>query len=381
MFELQAAAKGLRFRFEPQGTIPEVVRADEQRVRQILINLLGNAIKFTAVGQVTLRVRYARELAWLDVEDTGPGLDAGEIERIFEPFARGASAASAAPGAGLGLTIAKMLTALMGGEMSVSSTPGSGSVFHVKLFLPEVHQTTRHPARVAPARAPPSRGAYAGERRRVLVVDNEEADRELLVTVLTPLGFALRQASSGHDCLDLLAAGYRPHAILMDLAMPGIDGWETLRRVRELAAAGAAPSDVQLAVVSANAFDKGLDNDVGIGAEDFILKPVRHAELLDWLERRLELVWIDLAAPPRAASAMAVAPGVRIFPAASALQALAQAAQLGYYRGLMNTLDEIGQAQPQCEAFVAEVRELARQFQFDAITHILQQAPREPQPN
>jgi len=381
MFELQAAAKGLRFRFEPQGTIPEVVRADEQRVRQILINLLGNAIKFTAVGQVTLRVRYARELAWLDVEDTGPGLDAGEIERIFEPFARGASAASAAPGAGLGLTIAKMLTALMGGEMSVSSAPGSGSVFHVKLFLPEVHQTTRHPARVAPARAPPSRGAYAGERRRVLVVDNEEADRELLVTVLTPLGFALRQASSGHDCLDLLAAGYRPHAILMDLAMPGIDGWETLRRVRELAAAGAAPSDVQLAVVSANAFDKGLDNDVGIGAEDFILKPVRHAELLDWLERRLELVWIDPAAPPRAASAMGAAPDVRIFPTASALQALAQAAQLGYYRGLMNTLDEIGQAQPQCEAFVAEVRELARQFQFDAIAKILQQAPREPQPN
>ncbi|MFS2055231.1 sensor histidine kinase, partial [Variovorax sp. CT11-76] len=111
MFELQAAEKGLAFRFEAAGTLPEVVRADEKRVCQILINLLGNAIKFTAAGQVTLRLAYAREFAAVEIEDTGPGMTAAEIERIFEPFARGDSAgAAAAPGAGLGLTIAKMLT-------------------------------------------------------------------------------------------------------------------------------------------------------------------------------------------------------------------------------------------------------------------------------
>ena len=195
-----------------------------------------------------------------------------------------------------------MLTDLMGGEMTVTSTPGRGFGLPRQAVPARGAPATRQPAPGCTgrcARRQPRR-AYAGERRRILVVDNEEADRELLVTVLAPLGFELRQAASGHDCLDLLAAGYRPHAILMDLAMPGIDGWETLRRVRELAAAGAAPSDVQLAIVSANAFDKGLDNDVGIGTEDFILKPVRHAELLDWLERRLELVWID--APRRRAA-------------------------------------------------------------------------------
>jgi len=371
MFELQAAAKGLAFRFDVQGVIPEVVRADEKRVRQILINLLGNAIKFTSTGQVTLRVRHAREMAWLDIEDTGPGLTAAEIERIFEPFARGGTSGTAAPGAGLGLTIASMLTALMGGELKVTSVPGVGSVFHVKLFLPEVHAAvTSHGAAMPAAVMRPRRG-YAGPRRRILVVDNEEADRELLVHVLEPLGFELRQAASGHDALDLLAAGYRPDLVFMDLAMPGIDGWETLRRIRQMKL-----PDVQCAIVSANAFDKALDNDAGIRPEDFIVKPVRHSELLDWIGQRLGLVWLDApaeAAPPRADARQAEA---MTYPDAAALAALAQGVALGYYRGILNTLDEIERTQPGHTAFVRTLRELARQFQFEAIHQILQQAPR-----
>ena len=377
LFELQAAAKGLAFRFDVQGTLPEVVRADEKRLRQILINLLGNAVKFTAQGTVTLRVRHAREMARIEVEDTGPGLTAEEIERIFEPFARGGSGgstAAAAPGAGLGLTIAKMLTALMGGELTVSSTPGAGSVFHVKLFLPEVHAEALGKAAPAPAVARRARKGYAGERRRILVVDNEEPDRELLVQLLEPLGFELRQAASGHDALDLLATGYRPHAVFMDLAMPGIDGWETLRRVRLMPI-----RDMVCAVVSANAFDKALDNDVGIRPEDFIVKPVRHSELLDWLERRLGLQWLhDEAAVAPAVPALPGAcatPAPLAYPDAAALAALAQVVALGYYRGILNTLDDIERSQPAHRAFVNTMRQLAKQFQFDAMGQILEQAP------
>ncbi|MES2401184.1 MAG: ATP-binding protein, partial [Pseudomonadota bacterium] len=233
MFELQAAAKGLGFVFEASGNLPETVRADEKRVRQIIINLLGNAIKFTAQGQVTFRLRYAREMAYVDIEDTGPGMSQAELAQIFEPFARGGAAGQSAegtPGAGLGLTIAKMLTDLMGGEMTVLSTPGKGSSFRIRLFLPEVHGAVAQGTSAPAARRQP-RG-YAGERRKLLVVDNEEPDRELLVQLLAPMGFELRTAASGHDCLDLLAAGYQPDVIFMDLAMPGIDGWETLRRIR-----------------------------------------------------------------------------------------------------------------------------------------------------
>jgi len=265
----------------------------------------------------------------------------------------------------------------MGGELTVSSTPGVGSVFHVKLFLPEVHGDVlgkaAAPAALA-AHGQRQRKGYAGERRRILVVDNEEPDRELLVQLLEPLGFELRQAASGHDALDLLATGYRPHVIFMDLAMPGIDGWETLRRVRQMHL-----PNVQCAIVSANAFDKALDNDVDIRPEDFIVKPVRHSELLDWLERRLGLQWqYDEAttAPAGAEPAVAfAAPAPLTYPDAAALLALSQAVSLGYYRGILNTLDDIERSQPAHSAFVGTMRQLAQQFQFDAMGQILEQAP------
>jgi len=371
MFEPQARAKGLAFHFDPLGVLPEQVRADEKRLRQILINLLGNAIKFTASGHVRLRVRYALEMAVIDIEDTGPGLSADELERIFEPFARGTSSAPSspgAPGAGLGLTIAKMLTDLMGGEMTVTSTPGQGAVFRVKLFLPEIRGGD---AKTLPPAAPRQRRAYLGPRRKLLVVDNEEPDRELLVQLLQPLGFEVRTAASGHDALDLLAAGYGPDAVLMDLAMPGIDGWETIRRMR-------ADGHIQahVAIVSANAFDKGLDNDVGIRPEDFITKPVRHSELLDWLERRLGLQWTDAAeAAPAVPPSPPAAPPARVWPDAASLQALREVAELGFYRGILNQLAALDAAQPACRGLAQEVRALAQQFQFEAIGQLLAQAP------
>lgn len=364
MFELQAAAKGLGFRFETSGHLPELVRADEKRVRQILINLLGNAIKFTAQGQVIFRLRHAREMAYIDIEDTGPGMGEAELAQIFEPFARGATAGQSAegtPGAGLGLTIAKMLTDLMGGEMTVVSTPGEGSIFRIRLFLPEVHVAAGavKDAATKPARRQP-RG-YDGVRRKLLVVDNEEPDRELLVQLLEPMGFELRTAASGHDCMDLLASGYRPDVIFMDLAMPGIDGWETLRRVR-----ASGHEDIHLAIVSANAFDKGAENDAGILPEDFILKPVRHTELIDWLERRLAIKWrYDLAADDGDSVVQAVPP--RVLPDASQLAALLEVVNLGFYRGIMNNLAEIERQRPEAAAFVDEMRVLARQFQFEAM--------------
>jgi CheY-like chemotaxis protein/anti-sigma regulatory factor (Ser/Thr protein kinase) len=339
--------------------VPDVVRADEKRVRQILINLLGNGIKFTARGQVVFRVSYKREMALFEVEDTGPGLSADELEQIFEPFARGNSAAHSAPGAGLGLTMAKMLTDLMGGELTATSTPGVGSVFRVRLFLPEVHA-----AGVArQVRAPQLRRGYEGARRKILVVDNEEADREVLVHLLEPLGFELRTAASGHDALDLLAAGLQPDAILMDLAMPGIDGWETIRRLRRLGDLRA-----KVAIVSANAFDKALENDVGIRPEDFITKPVRHTELLDWLERQLGLRWLQEAVAPVPAAADAQD---WKWPRPDLLAPLQQAVQLGYYRGILNQLEAIEAAQPECADFAAAMRDLARQFQFEAIARVL----------
>ncbi|VWX57204.1 Signal transduction histidine kinase [Burkholderiales bacterium 8X] len=363
MFELQAAEKGLAFRFEPEGPLPELVRADEKRVRQIVINLLGNAIKFTTSGKVTLRVRYAREFATIEIEDTGPGMTPEELGRIFEPFARGETVRPSAPGAGLGLTIAKMLTDLMGGEMNVQSVRGSGSTFRIRLFVPRVHDASpaARPA-APPAKQSRQRRGYAGPRRRILVVDNEEADRELLVHLLEPLGFELRTAASGHDALDLVAAGWNPDLMFVDLAMPGIDGWETIRRARRLGLA-----DAHVAIVSANAFDKRLENDVGIAPDDFFVKPVRHSELLDWIERRLDIEWTE-AKPSAAECAPAGDIQAARLPSAPRLRALEEAVGLGYLRGILNQLDQIDAAEPDCAGWTAAQRLLARRFQFEAMS-------------
>ena len=279
----------------------------------------------------------------------------------------------ASGGSGLGLTIAKMLTDLMGGELSATSVLGQGSVFKVRLFLPDLHMPPASAQQAAPHSKP--RVAYAGARRKVLVVDNEEADRELLVSLLEPLGFEVRTAASGHDCLDLLAAGLQPDVVLLDLAMPGIDGWETLRRIRGNPALGG--SEPQVAIVSANAFDRGLDNGLGLPPEDFIVKPVRHSELLDWLERRLELVWVEKptveastqSAPSVAQDMQPVAVGVL---PASACRAVLEVARLGYYRGVLNQLQSLQVQHPECAAFIAQQEALARQYQFETMAEQLQ---------
>ncbi len=390
LFELQAAGKGISFRCVTDPNLPEVVRADEKRLRQILINVLGNAVKFTQRGGVVFRVRHAREMATFEIEDTGPGIAASEMAQIFEPFGRGAASGAGggsgpAGSTGLGLTISKMLTDLMGGEITVHSTPtaapaaqhpaadagGAGTVFRIRLFLPEVR------AAVAGRKLPGSqRVGYSGARKRVLVVDNEEVDRGLICSMLVPLGFDVRQAASGWECLEVLR-DFSPDAILMDLAMPGIDGWETVRRLRN-----ERLSDAPLAIVSANAFERGADNSAGVATDDFILKPVRKNELLDWLGRALHIEWREqrLVMPLARMSGPDVGPerqtdGLSIvFPAAAELGALQTVIDLGYLRGILRQLDKIEAEDRRCVAFVMQMRSLARNFQLEAMSGLLRQA-------
>ena len=364
MFELQARNKGLGFTYQPQGELPEVVRADEKRLRQILINVIGNAVKFTVRGGVTLGVECRRDMAIFEIRDSGPGIPAADLERIFEPFVRGSTVQ--AGGSGVGLTIARMLTDLMGGEMQVSSTPGEGTLFRIRLFLPQVHSTQ------AASELPRlNRVGYVGVRRRILVVDNEKVDRDLLQNVLEPLGFIVEQAASGYECLAAVPR-FAPHLIFMDLGMPGIDGWETIRRLRQQQV-----SDARIAILSANAYDKGLDNDVGIVAEDFIVKPLKVSQLLDWLGKKLELDWVSSDLPVISKPSKPSQPPPLIAPGAGELAALDELISLGYLRGILNKLAEIERLDARHGEFVRLLRDLARQFQFDAMKEILRKMAHE----
>jgi len=364
MFELQARNKGLSFQYEPQAKLPALVRADQRRLRQILINILGNAVKFTVRGRVVFRLKYQREIAQFEVEDTGPGIPGEELAEIFEPFSRGSAASvGATGGTGLGLTIAKMLADLMGGELTLESPAagGVGCLFRIRLYLPCLRdaQAAREAPRV-------QRLGYVGARRRILIVDNERNDRELLASILAPLDFRLNQAASGQACLQLMPR-FRPHLVFMDLAMPGMDGWETIRRIREAAVRGEF-DDPYVAIISANAFDRGVNNAVGIGAGEFFTKPVRMDELLDWMGRRLALEWVAGDAPPPPEPEP---PAELVPPPVEHLRALAEQVKLGFPRGIQARLDEIEALDPRHAEFVAVLRQLARRFQFDAMAEIL----------
>jgi signal transduction histidine kinase/CheY-like chemotaxis protein len=358
MFEQQAHDKGLTFRYEVDGPLPDCVRADRKRLGQILMNILGNAVKFTVRGEVVLRVRYAREMASFDVQDSGPGILPDEADKIFEPFARGsAGAAVGAGGTGLGLPISRMLVQLMGGQLTVDTTPGLGSTFKVRLQLPRVHAPA--PAQAVSAFAP---AGYAGPRRRILVVDNERNDRELLVNILAPLGFDTVQAGTGAECIAHCADAL-PDLILMDLAMPVMDGWEASRILRRERGA-----TVPILIVSANAYDKGLENPAGIAPEDFIVKPVNVGELLERIGARLGLDWRMQAAPAAAAERPALH-----FPPAAQLDALRAQLALGYVRGITRQLDTIAALDPQYVPFSDALRALAARFDLAAMSAFLDQ--------
>jgi signal transduction histidine kinase/CheY-like chemotaxis protein len=345
MFEQQAQDKGLAFRYEATG-LPDVVRADRKRLGQILMNLLGNAVKFTEHGGVVFRVRYAREMATFEVEDSGPGILPEEAERIFEPYARG-SAGIEAGGTGLGLPITRMLVQLMGGELALATTP-AGTTFTMRLQLPRVHA----PAHVAQVFAPTG---YSGRRRRILVVDNERVDRELLVQILAPLGFETMEAQTGRDAL-LRYAEWQPDLILMDLAMPVMDGWEAARILRH-----EYHATVPILIVSANGYDKVLDNPAGIVSDDFIVKPVNVAELLERIGVRLALDWSMPAVAP-------AAPAVMVFPPPDQLDGLREQLALGYMRGVKNEIEAID---PQYAVFTGALRQLAAKFDLDAMSAFL----------
>jgi len=361
MFELQARNKGLDFEYISIGELPAIVRADQKRLTQILINILGNAVKFTKEGGVKFKVSYAREIAHIVIEDTGPGISPKEYEKIFEPFERGSAADQInIGGTGLGLTISKLLTELMGGEIHFKSQLGKGTRFDIRLFLSEVHQDVE----IAPV-LQSKRVGYIGSRKKVLVVDNEQVDRELVINILAPLGFDVAEAATGQECLDIYQK-FKPDVILMDLAMPVMDGWEASYIIRKI-----HKSDIPIAIVSANAYDKNLENAAGIGSEDFMVKPVNVEDLLAWLGDRLSINWklesdsLNILQSGSLPESISLDDKMR--PEEHHLQEILSLVSIGYVKGLHKKLDEIVKLDTRYEGFVSPMKKLVSQFKLDAV--------------
>jgi signal transduction histidine kinase/CheY-like chemotaxis protein len=351
MFRLQAAAKGIDFIFKRPAVLPVVVYADEKRLRQILINLISNAIKFTKTGSVQFVVHYRSPVAEFEVIDTGPGIQPDDIERIFAPFERGAlGVAQPQTGTGLGLTISRLLAGVMGGDIKVTSTVGVGSTFRVKILLSEVTNPTRN----APVEAPVS--GYLGPRKTILVTDDDPVQRDLLRQVLTPLGFILLSAPDGAACL-ALAQHCRPELFLLDISMSGMDGWKVAETLR-----ANGHHQARILMVSASALEAHGTPLAQPFHDGYLMKPIDIPRLLETIRQLLKIEWTyesDQIAPPRWRPETGLRPPVRH------VEELIGLGQIGYVRAIQVKLDEIGNEYPEHADFVAQMRWLVDRFDLD----------------
>ena len=282
---IRAQEKGLDFSLDVDAAAAQAIDADETRLRQVLINLLGNAVKFTDRGRVALEVRArATEGGHVrlrfEVSDTGVGIRGEDAQRIFEPFEQAGGMAQRAGGTGLGLAISQQLVRLMGGEIRLESVPGQGSTFWFEIGAQVVA-----PAGAAKGPANHSVRGYQGRRRRILVVDDVADNRSMLGTLLGALDFLVDTASGGQEALDRVPVD-KPDLVLMDIQMPLMDGLETMRRLRQQGLG------LPMVAVSANTSRQDRSQALAAGANAFLSKPISREALLDVLAEQLGLRWI-----------------------------------------------------------------------------------------
>jgi len=353
LFEEQARRKGIALRFEPAAALDALVEVDERRLRQILSNLLANAIKFTEQGAVTLRAVLKERLLELEVEDSGVGIPEAEREVIFEPFRQVGDERFRAQGSGLGLAITRRLVEQMRGAIVVESALGQGSRFRVTLPI---------------RRAVPDQSAAApvvGYRRlqgegplRILVADDIESYRDILAQWLIPLGFEVRQAEDGEACL-AEARQWRPDLILLDLRMPKMDGLAAACALRAQTGLDGLP----IVAISAYNFIGDRQAAVEAGCNGYLAKPVQREALLEVLETLLPLRW-EYGAPPAAAAP----PGLDIPEALR--QELRQILRRGDLKRLQLRLEQLA-AGPDAAPALARLRDLAHNFHLRELQALL----------
>jgi PAS domain S-box-containing protein len=298
MFRLRTDEKKLSFAVELIGDVPQFIVTDINKLRQVFINVLGNAVKFTEHGGVAMRVladRDGAEQPWLrvEIEDTGPGISSDEQDRLFRYFEQTKTGRQAGTGTGLGLAISQEFVRLMGGDIVVQSEVGKGSVFVIQIPLKEgeaqavrAKDKLRHVLGLQPGQA----------TCRLLIVDDVEDNRQLLAQLLAPIGFEVRLATNGAEAVREFEL-WRPHLILMDFRMPVMDGHEAIRRIRGLPGG----KEIKIIAVTASAMDENRQALLEIGADDFIGKPFREMELFQKIHTHVGVKYVYAEEGPAAA--------------------------------------------------------------------------------
>jgi len=350
VMRMAAQQRNLRLRYVGNPQLPPAILADEKRLRQVLLNLLGNALKFTERGEVTLDVQILSltpEAATLrfEVTDTGVGMAPEQLEKIFQPFEQVGRAEHRAAGAGLGLGISQQLVALMGGKIQVKSEVGRGSVFWFEATFPLVTAPSR-----TPLSAPQKITGYVGARRRVLVVDDRQENRLVLLDLLQPIGFEVLLAENGREGV-AVAEREALDIILMDLVMPVMMGFEAVSALRQMPVLARTP----IIAVSASAYELDHETSRQVGCDDFLPKPIEADRLFDMLQRYLNLTWVYAPASPPTS----VATAELIPPPQEELERLYELARFGNLNRIQERAHDLEALGEQYRPFAQELVRLA----------------------
>ena len=339
IMRMRAQQKDVRFVYQAPADLPVGIAADETRLRQVLLNLLGNAVKFTdAGGTVTLKVRcqeckseaFASQSSALtlrfEVTDTGVGMTAEQVAKLFQPFEQVGATHRRAEGTGLGLAISRQLVQLMGGDIRVNSVAGQGSTFAFEATFPVV---TPHVHEQAAPRGEIT--GYAGPRRKILVIDDQADNRMVLLAMLESVGFDVEVAENGQAGIEK-AQTCRPDLMLMDLVMPVLNGFEAVKIVRQTPALAQTP----VLAVSASVLDMNQAHSLKLGFQGFLAKPVEAQKLFEACAAQLQLAWTYAAAPAAETVAADVEEEVAEItpPPRTELEALYELASLGLMRDI-----------------------------------------------
>ena len=354
MSRIRADLKDIAFNIHIANEIPEGLRGDEKRLRQVLLNLLGNAIKFTDRGGVTLAVSYAEaDRVRFEIRDTGIGIAPESLDKIFKPFEQTTDGQRQKEGTGLGLAISQRIVTLMGGQLSVSSELGAGSTFWFDVPLPEANEWMASARETGKGRIV----GIQGWQPKILVVDDKWENRTVVRELLEPIGFQVAEAANGREGIER-AIALLPDLTVTDLLMPVMDGFEMIRTLRQWPEFADRP----IIASSASVFESDLDQSAQAGSDDFLPKPIQAEDLLMMMRKHLKLEWIYAqdAAPAVVAAKAAITPDQA--PPAESLDALEMMAREGNFKAIARWAAELVKTNPDWSAFADRVMALASEF-------------------
>ncbi|MEG4286938.1 PAS domain S-box protein [Microcoleus sp. A006_D1] len=432
LFQMRSAQKAIAFNYDQLSPLPSWVFADEQRLRQVLMNLVSNAVKFTKIGSVTFKVGEVENFAEnltptnsinssltaqvgdgtanlranqqqehqsiappiafvrsdstaankqqlpvakirFQIEDTGIGISHNKLEEIFLPFHQVGDRHNFVEGTGLGLSISQKIVNMMGSQIRVQSTPGKGSIFWFEIDFPAVAESCQLPSTQEKRRLV----GFSGHQRKVLIVDDNEVNRSMLHRLLSRLGFEIAQATDGEDCLHK-AQEFLPNLILMDLLMPVMDGWEATRRLRQLPKL----KDAVILALSASVYETTRQESLLAGCDSFLTKPIQTNELLEVLRLHLGLEWIyeeGAETKKRKAQTRKTSPEIAnpdstmVSPASESVLALLRLAAMGDIEAILEETAKLEDSDQTLVPFVHHLRQLAKGFQLKQIRDFLKQ--------